>query len=68
MRPLFGARDRREDQLGALGPRERFREVLVVSVDVGLQGDAKVRDAGEDPAMDRAALQYGEPGLDGVEP
>src|SRR5687767_5855920 len=68
MRPLFGARDRCEDRLGAFGPSERFREVLVVSVDVGVQGGAKVRDAGEDPAMDRAALQYGEPGLDGVEP
>src|ERR1700752_3529624 len=68
MRPLFRARDRGEDRLSALRPGERFRKVLVVSIDVGHQRGAKVRDAGEDAAMNGATLKYGEPRLDGVEP
>src|SRR5436853_7434151 len=63
-----GARNRIKNDIGGLGPDNRFRRVLVVRRDEAAQLAAEVAHAGERAATHRPPFELGEPPLDGVEP
>src|SRR5436853_6111586 len=57
-----------QNDIGGLGPDERFRRVLVVRRDEAAQLAAEVTHAGERAAPYRSPFELGEPPLDGIAP